>query len=952
MCFQNRKSRKIANGKLQIANRISLFFALLVFFLCGCQRSAPSPDIPAVRAMADNLRIQGNRVIFTDFPTAQKLFRQGLDLCAPVLPKSDTLVLRLYHNLGSAYFNEKKYDLALAFFDSVQAYQPKDPIMWLQAHNDFKIGKCYVNLEDFALAKPYLQNAIRNAPDYPQSRSILPFAFLEYAQCLLGEQRFNKDFSEAIAVSQQAIASCFMSSVRTREDSLTYGHTLFGMSTVLTNASNTTEAIRYIKKALDIYKAIGYEPDIASATINLSYYYRITHQYQAEEQLINQRLSLMEISKEDSRRLIGGLYTQRADLRMDQNRPKEALLDYDTAISYLTRNVHVNSPQGGLTDLETQPDIRPHLLDDLKGAALARIQLLGLGDSTQKPLISATYDAIIQLTGMIRRDYLSEDAKINLSAEVKPILEQAFAVARSLPNGSEQAFMISEQSKSMALLEALRLNNRELSNARNPRQINEAKTRLAALKTERTEIEKKISDTPPNSAQASSLNADLTQNIANERNQRLLFNAAAGVQNANDTLVSLANIRDNLLEPDQALLEYLIQGDSILNIFCLSPHDPLVLETVALPKNFRTLLDSLTAAASTPDGFRQKSVCENAFKLYQLLIAPIVRVKKLPHRLIIVAEQPLSNLPFDLLLPQPAQDYAKAVADQLPLVFNYALSYSYSANLLWEMRFVNKTNGQKGIAAFAPAFPQKMNPDMAYMNLPLQKSYPFLTNLPNIREIQNIGNRTHLYLGDQATKQAFKEACRQNNVLHIATHSIVNYANPDFNYISFSQNRDVLDRDQLFYLKDMYANPIHLDLAVFSACQSAIGKEIKGEAPLSMARGLAYAGVRSFITTQWLVNTDKNADFYPSFYDAIAKGVPKDIALQQAKQHFINQADGNNDPYFWANTILIGNTQPIDFLSDSSHTRWYLFDALAAAFAAFFFFRKKQVKTKGNSLNN
>ena len=323
------------------------------------------------------------------------------------------------------------------------------------------------------------------------------------------------------------------------------------------------------------------------------------------------------------------------------------------------------------------------------------------------------------------------------------------------------------------------------------------------------------------------------------------------------------------------------------------------------------------------------------------MIESISQERKLPNRLIIVAEYPLSNLPFDVLLTQPATDYNKAVADGLPLMFKYALSYSYSANLLWEMRFLNKKNGQKGISAFAPAFPKTMNADNSYMNVALKNSFPFLTNLPNAKEVQNIGNNAQLYINEKATKDAFKDACRNSNVLHIATHCIVNYTNPDFNYISFSQNSDTLNRNALFYLKDLYANPMPLDLAVFSACQSAIGKEIKGEAPLSMARGLAYAGVRSFITTQWFVNTDKNADFYKFFYAELAKGTPKDVALQEAKKQFINYAEGNSDPYFWASMILIGNTEPIDFEGDSNNLWWAVL-AAAIVGGGFFFWRKRK----------
>ena len=919
--------------------KYALFLTINALFFTQCQKQAePSVtqlDISKTRATADSLRLEGNDVLLTDYLTARQYFQKALDMCLPLLPKSDTLVLRLFHNIGVSYFNADKYLLALAYFDSVRVNQPQEPIMWLQVHNDTKIGRCYLKLGDVDLAKLYFQNAKQFAPLYPQTRSLLPYILLEYAECL----RHEKKFPEAIVVSQQAIDSSFMFPDRTVEDSLTYAHSLFAMSNILAETSNFQGAMLYSKKAISIYKAVHSDYDIARATINLSDYYRLTHQYKESEKGIAEALSMMNHSEEDNKRIIGILYDTRGNIRDDQNRHKEALMYYDSAIFYLSR-LNVSDTFIDLSKLETEQYKRPYLMAALTDAALSRTKLLEQNDNEQKPYISATYQAIIRLTEMIRRDYLSEDAKLNLSADVKPILEKAFAFSRSASNGAEQAFMISEQSKSMTLLEAVRLNNRDFSNRGNAKALEETQNRLANLKKERIEIEKKRVNVSPNSAESRQLNTDLTQNIADERSERLKFNTAIGATMANDTLVSVANIQNKLLDSDQALLEYFMQGDSILNIFCLTQNDPILLKTIHLPKDFAAMLTSVSAAA-TPDGMRQKGVCDNAYKLYQLLIETVANEKKLPNRLIIVAEYPLSNLPFDVLLTQPATDYNKAVADGLPLIFKYALSYSYSANLLWEMRFLNKNNGQKGISAFAPAFPKKMNADKSYMNLALKNSFPYLTSLQNAQEIQSIGNDAQLFLNEKATKEAFKDACSHSNVLHIATHCIVNYTNPDFNYISFSQNNDTLNRNALFYLKDLYANPMPLDLAVFSACQSAIGKEIKGEAPLSMARGLAYAGVRSFITTQWFVNTDKNADFYKFFYAALAKGTPKDVALQEAKKQFINYAEGNSDPYFWASMMLIGNTEPIDFQGNRNDFWWAIL-GLTIVVSGFLYWRKRK----------
>ena len=206
---------------IMISLKNKVFTIVILFFFISCQQQSKQStvrDVSKIRAIGENFRSEGSKFIFTDYLKARQLFQQGLDSVLLVVPKNDELVLRLYHNLGSSYFNEEKYDMALVYFDSVRINQPQPAIMWLQAHNDFKIGKCYYNLGDIDLAKLYLKSAIQVAPNYPKSRPIFPFILLEYAECL----RRQGQYKEAIQVSQMAIDSSFMFPERALEDSLTY----------------------------------------------------------------------------------------------------------------------------------------------------------------------------------------------------------------------------------------------------------------------------------------------------------------------------------------------------------------------------------------------------------------------------------------------------------------------------------------------------------------------------------------------------------------------------------------------------------------------------------------------------------------------------------------------------------------------------------------------------------
>jgi len=59
------------------------------------------------------------------------------------------------------------------------------------------------------------------------------------------------------------------------------------------------------------------------------------------------------------------------------------------------------------------------------------------------------------------------------------------------------------------------------------------------------------------------------------------------------------------------------------------------------------------------------------------------------------------------------------------------------------------------------------------------------------------------------------------------------------------------------------------------------------------------------------------------FNEYLSKGMNKDEALQKAKLYFI---ENNNSekmlPFYWANLILIGNTDTIKFSAQNTNYRW------------------------------
>jgi CHAT domain-containing protein len=96
-------------------------------------------------------------------------------------------------------------------------------------------------------------------------------------------------------------------------------------------------------------------------------------------------------------------------------------------------------------------------------------------------------------------------------------------------------------------------------------------------------------------------------------------------------------------------------------------------------------------------------------------------------------------------------------------------------------------------------------------------------------------------------------------------------------------------------------------MVVLSACQSALGKMVRGEGIVGLTRAFMYAGAQSVIATLWSVADTSTAEFMKQFYtNLIIRGNSKSVALQNARLKLL-QSDQFFHPFYWAPFILIGS---------------------------------------------
>ena len=119
-------------------------------------------------------------------------------------------------------------------------------------------------------------------------------------------------------------------------------------------------------------------------------------------------------------------------------------------------------------------------------------------------------------------------------------------------------------------------------------------------------------------------------------------------------------------------------------------------------------------------------------------------------------------------------------------------------------------------------------------------------------------------------------------------------------------------REGFLRLQDIYALDLSSDLVVLSACQSGVGKEIKGEGMMSLNNAFLQAGAKSVISSAWKVDDDATAEFMKRFYtNLVAEQLTPAAALRQTQIEMMQNTQFKS-PFYWAAFTVQGEfRQPI-----------------------------------------
>ncbi|MCC6462960.1 MAG: CHAT domain-containing protein [Saprospiraceae bacterium] len=365
-----------------------------------------------------------------------------------------------------------------------------------------------------------------------------------------------------------------------------------------------------------------------------------------------------------------------------------------------------------------------------------------------------------------------------------------------------------------------------------------------------------------------------------------------------------ASLRQHLLSPDQALLEY-CSTDTAVFVFVLTATEfrwlrlPLDFPLTDWVASLRHSLQAYPEASGSAATELSATYCDRAYRLYEKLVAPVVAAVDLPPGLLIAPDGALAYLPFECLLREQA-----AAAEQFKshryLVRDFRISYAYSATQQLELLLRPARRLPHTLLAVAPAY--ENNP---YGLQALQH------NRPEVQAVSQLFGGKVLE-GAAASSGAFLAAAGQYRLLLLATHGQASSAVGELSYLAFSATADSTENPFL-YVRDLYTQSIPAELVVLSACETSVGEYQLGQGVISLAKGFFQAGARSVVATLWSVDDARNAELVQLFFQQLRAGAAKDAALQHAKLDFLqNHPHDEAHPVYWAALTGYGDMRALE----------------------------------------
>lgn len=332
--------------------------------------------------------------------------------------------------------------------------------------------------------------------------------------------------------------------------------------------------------------------------------------------------------------------------------------------------------------------------------------------------------------------------------------------------------------------------------------------------------------------------------------------------------------RAAMLPQKTALLSYLSLPEETW-AFLLRPGDkrPQAVRLGLTERSLRAETDKVIAAISAKSlGYRS-----SAQAVYARLLAPVLtKIGPAATTLVIVPDGPLWRLPFAALESAAGKS----------LMESYALFTVASATVLREL--ISAPRPSQSLLAFG-------NPTGSGL----------VDAESEVRSLATIyaPGRATILTQAQATESLFKAQAGQYDVVHLASHAVLQNRNPMYSYLRLTAGAG---EDGFLEARELLSMKLRAGLVVLSACETAGGAESNAEGLIGLTWALALAGSPATVASGWKVDSAATSAFMTAMHRGLRSGMTKSAALRAAGLE-LRSKPATRHPYYWAAFTLFGH---------------------------------------------
>ena len=708
-------------------------------------------------------------------------------------------------------------------------------------------------------------------------------------------------------------------------------HLLGQIGDVLYRQGDLEGARGRFEDARDRFKALGSRVGVASMSARIGQLERGAGRLEAARAILEEAVAVFHdagdaVKEADTRCQLGETHRQRGDL-------ESARTAFESALKLIpTSHVRRLCADEGLARLSYDRG-------DLAGARNHAEQALAIGES-------------------LRASVVSHESRTVALASTQPLYELLIDVrmrqhdAEPFGGHDVAGFEVGERARARSLLELIREHRLDIRSGVDAALLAEERSLRLRLNARWEAQEKALAGNQREQMEG------LDREIAGLTEQ--LRDLEARIRRASPRYASLTQpqplafdeIRDKVLDSDTVLLEYSL-GERASYLWVVSK-EGLATHRLAARDEIERAARRVHALASSAPGDTGSGVTPPATAWLEAteelsrLVLPADLSRTTAMRLLVVAPGALQFVPFAVLPMPGGNPEGRPGQRRLPLLERFEVLNAPSASVMATLRNEGNRRGPstKSVAIFADPVFDASDPRVrkamrvatsgpgapgtaSASSLPESPPTPLERALKGVRaagrgglarlpfsrwEAQAIvalaprGTSLSAIGFDANRTTATRADLEDFRIVHFATHAVVNTRQPELSGVVLSLlNRKGQPEDGFLRLHEICDLRLGAELVVLSACQTGLGKDVRGEGLVGLTRAFMYAGAPRVVASLWQVDDLATAELMKRFYRGVFEAKLTPAAALRAAQRDLAASMRWNAPFFWGGFVLHGD---------------------------------------------